>query len=321
MSVPTGVPQTRPIAYGGGSITDTAGYRQLTLAAAQAAYTSFVIPGYDAATRGQIPWGLLTRLTRDVVAKNPAVVLLDFAANATDDDVSKQTAEACIRRVRALCPNAAIFMPLFPRFEPYAEDGSTLSNQAVITYLLSLAATYDALALDIKSIMVTAIGLGAEVSDWYTSADGVHPDAVGHQFITDEIMAVWSEALFAFDGSQYGSIPDRVYDSVEWENTEINIDAIDGVAVGTWATSTTRLTSATVGSTLEFTGTFRSYGLEWLGGGISHSVDGGAYSAAVAASPYTDMPVPLDLTLERAAHTVTIKVESGTVEVVRFIAV
>jgi hypothetical protein len=161
-------------------------------------------------------------------------------------------------------------------------------------------------------------------------ADLVHPSVTGHARLSDLLLETLTLGFVQGADSWTHSLADyaRQYDDGTFEDTTgyTSINATGGTVTGTWATvATTQRTSSTADSTIEFTGTFRSWGFEMgtydnSAVSIGITTDGGVeqiVGSLGANRPYIRMAV--DMT--DASHTIKIRVISGTFHLARFLAI
>jgi hypothetical protein len=316
------------LAFVGGSITwsPTPGWRLGTLDALQTTHIDTLLPGYLVATNGQTAWEHLVRLASEVVARNATMVFVDLAANHGSTDYDKGTCEAYIRKLRTALPNATILMPLFATWASGAATDP--SNQTVINWLITLAEHYDVGILNIAATMDALRDLGTNaLTDWYTTPDWTHPNAAGYAFITAQMLPLLTESYLAGGGTPWtGDIADyaRLYtETASWEATPQARNGTDNDGeTGTWTTVTTTSRRSTVAtSTISWTATCQSFGLDVVigSGAIEWDVDGGGWTALnLATHPRA---ITFISALALGAHTITIRVTSGTVTINRFLAI
>jgi hypothetical protein len=143
----------------------------------------------------------------------------------------------------------------------------------------------------------------------------VHPSNLGHAAIADQIEAEYTNTEYS------GDLPTRLTNCAEFEVTPIiRLGTDNDGETGTWTTAGTGRTSSTADSTITWTGTFRSFGIDnnsVASGVLSWQVDGGTWTNYTL----TTTPVLISADYTLGSHTVVIKVISGTVRINEFHAI
>jgi len=317
--------------YFGGSITagaladsEATSWRGLLGTWLGAHFGQFNVTNVKSSYGGTGSWYGLIRLNSDVIVNNPDVVFIDFAVNDTADDGTgtrpngfAPAAEAVIRNIRTAFPNAKIVIWIFT----WPDNYSHLSNRTSRDKWINLAAYYgvDIYRWDqyLESLMGT--GYTDVMVETYFGTDvphTVHPSQLGHT-------AAFNLAKYKFanfdDG--YGALPSRYFaESEDYEQTPIIRNGTDNDGeTGIWSTSGNMRVSSSADSTITYTGTFCSFGLDYnntASGVVAWSVDGGAYTNLTL----DVKPVAL-WNGTRAVHTVVFKVVSGTASINKFMAI
>ena len=117
--------------------------------------------------------------------------------------------------------------------------------------------------------------------------------------------------VFLPEGGQSlpSSLPARLYDNGDYENTPVRItgDQFDSRS-GTWTDTDTRIESTTEGSIVTYEATCQSYGAYREDGGVDVveiSIDGGAYASLVFGHGGRTIPAG------RGLHTISIRIPAG----------
>jgi hypothetical protein len=266
----------------------------------------------------------LTRLTTDVTAKAPALITLDGAVN----DVSFGSigsrlygffpaTEALIRRTITENPGSAVYAWIFTYPPNYS---LTPSRSDARDLWVALANHYGVHLLRwdeyVESLLPTPY-TDAEAEAYFL---GVHPTDLGHA-----AAGALAQAHVLPLQIPPQTLPARYYaESEDYEATPIirTGNNNDGES-GTWAGTAPARTSNTANSTISWTGTFCSFGLDTnygaSAGVMAWSVDGGAFTNFTLTT--SGGPICVISNFVRGAHTVTIKVVAGLVTINRFMAI
>jgi hypothetical protein len=186
-------------------------------------------------------------------------------------------------------------------------------NASQLAEFTALATHYGIPMVTVWDYVAADIAAGRyHLSDYLL--DVVHPTAYGHA-----LMSGWIEhyltSNFLATRQMPTPLPARLYDNGDYENTAVIKNGTDYVALtGTWTPSGTTISSSVVNSTVTYSGTFQSFGRPEYDGSVQVSIDSGAYQTI------TFGPNGYQL-VSRAAHTITIKVVSGTVTISEFWAI
>lgn len=147
------------------------------------------------------------------------------------------------------------------------------------------------------------------------TADKTHPTALGYAQMAELV-----KPLVFSGGAKPSPLPARLYDSEGLENTPTRVNGNTGTETGTgWSDAgAAGRQSSTAGDTIAFTATCESYGVYRADGAtltVEVDIDGGGFASV------TLWQNGIDILAGRAAHTITIKVVSGTLRVDEFWAV
>lgn len=282
-------------------------------------YPTRAFVSINAAKGGHNTWSNLVRLTADILNANPNVIVLDHA-NDSDDNKSKATMEAFIRRVWTESPATKLVIVESPTWITQDTGNNAIvdtpTNTTVITLMRSIAAYY--------GIPIAAYWewCKAVVPDDYDLldlvSDTVHPTQLGYIAMGDTVLPYLPDG----GGSRPDTLPTPLYaDTILYQNEPTRtVGTGNDAMTGTWTTTATRITSTTAGSTVTFSATCQSFGIYRSDGGVSSgievSVNGGAYSDLVQYQ--NGNPVAAG----RGLHSITFRVKTGgTVRIDEFWAI
>jgi hypothetical protein len=283
------------------------------------------------ATGGTDSWFALVNLAT-TVGYNPTHVFVEYAINDAAYYSGDQTssarangwwpaAEALIRRLRVEAPTARlVFVNLGTQ---YGCDLGTVYAEARDTWH-ALCTHYDLEEHQISRWLEDVIGTTPSTAECNIYYDGAHFKLAGHA----EIYAMLEphfESWFPSSGSGWsGTLPAPLYaDVADWIHPPTLRTGIDndGETGAGWATAGTVRSSSTAGDTISWTGTFCSFAVDIVttsAVSLAWQVDGGDYttvSVSVGVAAIRRLHC-----LDRDAHTVTVKVVSGTLQINRFLA-
>lgn len=275
---------------------------------------------FRAATDGQTSWDGAFRVYDELLDYDLHALVIDHAANNLDTDVYKYQLEGQIRRIRTLYPNTKIVMVVHGRYLDPATNNHTEERPNVTAFMRTLATAYDLELVDCADLVTNS---PLNMSTWYTAPDGVHPDDDGEVIMGALVAAALTPGFLA--STQYsGSLPSRIHDeAVNYEGAPIERTGVanDG-ETGTWTTvSTTYRQSVNAGDTLQYSGTFSSWGFESGGSGtLEWQIDGGGWTSINLGTRNAQPYLVSDHLGTSAAHTVVFRVVSGTCQIRRFLA-
>jgi lysophospholipase L1-like esterase len=254
---------------------------------------------------GHNTWSNLVRVSSALTA-DTQVFLLDHA-NDGDNTKDNCALEALIRKMWTYNPNIRIVGISSPSW-----NTQDTSNDALVATPTNLATTgvkksifeyYGVSYADYLAEMIDLVPETYHLNELV--ADTVHPTETGYG-----IMASLVEAFLPSSGAQLsGSLPDYLYaDTPDFEETPTikNGTAYDSKS-GTWAEVGTTIESSTAGSTVVYSGTFRSFGkyrASGTDGSVEVDIDGGGFSAKAFYQNGYDIGT-------RAAHTITVRIPAG----------
>lgn len=269
----------------------------------------------NAAVSGRNTWNNLVRLSAEILAYAPDLVVLE-CVNDGNTIPSGATVEAFIRRVWAARPTARVLVfNFFAVADPNVNANvNSPVNEADILALEAVVDHYSLPLMDYWGRIQELVNNQGHDLDEYM-ADTVHPLAAGHS----EAYALLESHLFS-GGSMPSSLPARLYAaSADYERTPSRIlgTGYDS-RTGTWSDTDTRTQSSEVGATITYHATCLSIGSYRADGGtntVQVSVDGGAFADFVLYENGTALPEG------DGAHTFVIKVVSGTVRIDEFLAI
>jgi lysophospholipase L1-like esterase len=271
----------------------------------------------NAGIGGSTSWYALASQLEVITANSPDAVCVEFAVNDAFTEFYAKTAEALIRRIRTVLPLARIVFIAFTRVGDPAVDDATNLNQDIHDRWKALCNLYGVAFVSFADALVSAVAGGEHVATYMT--DTLHPTATGHALAATVLEATMASAV---NGGTMPVLPARLYDCADFENAPIVRNGTDNEGeTGTWTTvSTTSRRSTVANSTISWTGTFVSCGIQTVDGVISWQIDGGAWTQL----DLTNYGPGIELTttaLVRGVHTLTIRVDSGTVQIDRFLSV
>ncbi|MFZ2992516.1 MAG: SGNH/GDSL hydrolase family protein [Microgenomates group bacterium] len=268
---------------------------------------------------GKDSWYSLIRLQTDVIDLAPDLIIYDCAINDNDQSPYAKCEEAVIRRLRTALPDAKIAGIIFGTTANRLGTDPTNTKATTAAQVREILTHYGILYADQTAAVVTSVNAGT-----YTLAqifaDTIHPADVGHllgkQTLDDVIPTALTQTL--------PSLPTPLHDTAgDYSQTPIIRVANDNDGeTGVWAESGTDEASSTADSTITWTGAFSSFGFD-TGYGASQTyawqIDGGAWTnVSPSTVGYTNN---LLWSGARGAHTVVVKVVTGTITVKRFLAV
>ena len=263
------------------------------------------------AISGHNSWSNLVQLVR-----GDDLFVID---TANDDNVTKDKSslEALIRRLWAAKPTTRIIFISSPTW--FLQDTSnnaivnTPTNIDSLNAVIALASHYGIPLVDYWGWCKTVVPGTYNLTD--LTADTVHPTALGYAN-----MAALLEVLLPGGGTaQPNPLPARLYDNGDYENAPtVKLGTEYDSRSGTWSDNGTEVSSSEVGAIITYSATCQSFGAYRTDAGsndVQVSIDGGAYANA---SFYQNGTV---IAGGRAAHTIAVKVKSGTVKVTQFWAI
>lgn len=287
-------------------------------------FNKFVNSGVNATPS----WYGLVRLQEDVLDYAPEIVYVEFAVNdveydAVGDRVSgfAPTAEAIIRRIRNALPNTKIVVMIFT----YPDNYSYMSavRRSTRDKWINVASIYGLTLIRWDTYLEELMGpdyTDPDVTDYMSSAGNVHPNDAGHAAAADVVKrdfgSLSSEAVTPLPDCIYAESED--YEQVPTIRWGIDNDGETGTGWENYYYVARR--SSTANDTIQWAGTFCSFGLDKGNGtgSVAWSVDGGDETELDLSNYGTNTPI---WNFARGSHTVTFRVVSGLVEIRRFLAI
>ena len=310
----------------------------------------------NAAAGGTDSWYSLIRLQSDALANAPDIIFVDEAVNdmelAPSNPAWPYVGEALIRRIRTALPHCKIVICNFMR--PAGSDTGPDPDTETVRAAWNRIASYyqcDLYRMDTGLLgVLPARPTTAQIDAYFSAPGNVHPNDRGHALIFSGISGAidllaengWTGNLAGYARlgaytEEYESAPTILSGSEllaqkslagVWSPANAGCSGAGTPAAcctGSGTGSCSGASSAAAGSTLSFTGGMVMAGLDvvlqngsWPAG-LQYSLDGGAWTTLVPQnSPVSDsefMFVPG----ARAAHTLCIRLSSGTVTINRLL--
>lgn len=185
----------------GANATDQAltSYRARTQELLEARYPRARFHCYDAAIGGTGSQLGVFRLRRDVLARKPDLVFLDFSAN--DDNwngspLSFASYESLLRRIirDSGVPVVAVMFPFMCDIEPGLESGTSAHLKGV-TRRLQIAAAYGVPAADVAALIIDRVRKKDTTLDRLWDTDGGHPGDAGYRLFADAAFAAFEKGV------------------------------------------------------------------------------------------------------------------------------
>ena len=286
-------------------------------------YPKINFTNFNDASNGGTSWSKLVDLQAGVIANNPDLFIFDVTNDGNDVDRDTACQESIIRKLWTAKLGTKVIGITFGSYsmDNIASNTPTANNAALNDALVAICSYYGIPCIDYEQAVKVLVLDGATLSDYLV--DTVHPSNLGHALANTLLTAELTNPMF--DGIPQCSTfvaKDYLYGNGDYENTPVIRTGVDNDGeTGTgWADDSTARVSSTANDTIAWTGTFQSFGLDFdnSSGVIQYSVDGGAYSSSVDLTTLTTNNCIWSGT--RAAHTITIKVISGTVKILRFLS-
>ena len=211
------------VAYFGGSITQMDGWRRLTQEWLSKRYPQTRFREINAAIGGTGSDLGVFRVGKDVIAKNPDLVFVEFATNDSgkDPEGTLRNFDGIVRQIWANDPETDIVFvytvtaksvkhylegrrqPTAIEMEKIAEHYGIPSvdwgvevarQQRTGKLVMSMGEAYTAMAPDIKNKDAEAIAMMKREGKTLFAKDGVHPALSGHEIYVSELVALWQAA-------------------------------------------------------------------------------------------------------------------------------
>lgn len=305
------------VVYMGTSVTNAAsGYREYSANWLDYSHSdTFTIT--NASKSGSSLWNNAYRLDT-ALAYNPDVVIFDGINDG--HAFHREAMEGMIRRIWAARPTCKIvFVKVFSLSAGSRFDDANANPTAMQAWQQTyedMATHYGIPTVDYEAKMQELVAGGRHLYEFLI--DTVHPNAIGHQVISSLLEPVLTDAFLT--GTQKPAVlPARLYDDGSYENAGFGLNGTAYTSrTGTWTDSGTTVSSSEAGATITYSGTLQSFGIDPGDGStppvVQMSLDGGAYSSLQTSTNGTDIG-------SRGAHTVTLKVVSGTLKIATFMAI
>ena len=301
----TGV-SSMPIAWAGSSWTIGSYYspRVQTWLISNINYLQYNFSFTNAARSGNNVWSNLVRLTREILASNPQVIILDHA-NGT---VNNFTLEAFVRRVWTFNPAIKIILIETPTWNTldYHNNDNVISplNVDTMTAVNAVASHYEIPIIRVWEWAKTVVPDTYNLDTLFP--DGVHPQGEGvYTYITNQIESTLTQGMTRYTST----LPTRVYNCQDYENESVIKNGTDYTSrTGTWTDTSTRTESSVAGSTITYTATCQSFGSYRADSGsntVEISIDGGVFSSMTLYQNGVEVPSG------RGSHTITIRIPTG----------
>lgn len=302
----------------GGSITARSNSYARVLGAWLA--KTYSIQPYAVALPKQSAWEEIFKLVR-ITARQPAIVICDWACNNKNQAVYQDVSEALIRLITAQT-GARLMLVLFGRF-PSDLSSATLENRPVADALIAIGAHYGATIVDAGAIMQQRIISGQNrLTDWYKPGDGIHPNGSGQRFVAGLIRDYFTPSYLSGSGAGLPSPlrPDASYYETAPKITRWGIDH-DGTS-GSWSRSGKAIISNQRGASIQWRGAFRAFGLACQSSkkaAVFYRVDNGGW---IAFDPTYRRGLPrlIDV-LPQGEHIVEFQLMSGEWAVQEWVAI
>jgi lysophospholipase L1-like esterase len=255
---------------------------------------------------GHNSWSNLVRLSSSLNA-NTQTVLIDHVQDG-DTTITKCSLEAMIRRIWTYNPDIRIIGISSPSWQTQdISNDALVSTPTNISTINRVKADFEYYGTSYADYLAEMIDLVPETYhlNELVSGDTVHPSETGYG-----VMASLVEAFLPSSGAQLsGSLPDYLYEyTPDFEETPtITLGTDYDSKTGTWAEVGTTIESSTAGSTVVFSGTFRSFGkyrASGADGSVEVDIDGGGFNVLAISQNGYDIGT-------RAAHTITVRIPAG----------
>jgi hypothetical protein len=299
--------------FAGSSFTYGDGYRKKSTSWELLNYPNYDFDFTNMAIGGHNTWSNLVRLQT-----GDDLFIIDHA-NDNSRDMDFASMESIWRLLWEENPHARIVLIQSPSWVLRdIDDDDNVDNPingAVMNDYVTLANHYGVSVVRYWDWCIEVVDAGTYHLNELT-ADTVHPTELGYTN-----MAELLEAHLPNGGGQKpDTLPSRLYDSEDYENTPTRTLGTDyDSKTGSWTETGTQASSSEADATITFSATCQSYGFYRADGTANPaalvSIDGGDFAA------YTPSQNGTPIAAGRAAHTIIVKVVSGTVEIDEFWAV
>jgi lysophospholipase L1-like esterase len=185
----------------GANATDQAltSYRARTEEMLEARYPKARFQCYDAAIGGTGSQLGVFRLERDVLARKPDLVFVDFSAN--DDNWNGNprvfaSYESLLRRIirDGQAPVVAVMFPFKWEVGPGLENGTTAHLRG-LTRRMEIAAAYGVPAGDAAALIIDRVRRTETTLEQIWDTDGVHPGDFGYRLFAEAAFAAFEQGV------------------------------------------------------------------------------------------------------------------------------
>ena len=310
----------------------------------------------NAAVGGTDSWYSLIRLQTDALADAPDIIFVDEAVNDGELDPSNpawpQVGEAIIRRIRTALPHCKIVICNFMR--PVGSDATPDANTEKVRAAWNTIAGYyrcDLFRLDTALLgVLPANPTTAQIDGYFSGPGNVHPNNGGHALIFSGISSSinlltengWSGNLADYPRLNPSTAGYEAASTILSGWDLVGQDSSTGVwtlanagcsgaglpsacCTGVGTGSCSGVSSTQAGSTLSFTGGMVMVGLDvdlqngsWPAG-LQYALDGGAWHALVPQNSQVWDSEFMFIAGVRGAHTITLRLNSGTATINRLL--
>jgi lysophospholipase L1-like esterase len=233
------------VVFFGGSLTwganasdpQITSYRGLMTQFLREKYPSTAITFYDAAIGGTGSQLGMFRLDRDVLARKPDLVFLDFTVNDWAEGTDQQTLGSYERILRELLANRAMVMPVFMMFRGHAEmpDAPLPARHQAH---LKLAEAYSLPSANTVPYVLDKIRAGADINTLWPF-DTAHPDDPGYRLFFECVRDRYEQAIKV---DAPATVPEKtVFEDLYPKRTRLTL--AEGHLPGGWTREKTRRTS------------------------------------------------------------------------------
>jgi len=216
-------------------------YRANVAQRLEAAYPRAHFHFWDAAIGGTGSQLGVFRLERDVLARRPDLVFLDFSANddiTSDNPETLASYEAIVRRLIAEA-HAPVVQMIFP-FKWNVVDGD-LAKMKRRTAHLAIAQAYHTAVGDAIALAIERVKMGATTLERLWPLDGVHPCDEGYVLFAD---AAWSAFQDAVQRKVVCRVPEKMlYGDAYLRSARVRISSLGALPPG-WKVGLVNRTSA-----------------------------------------------------------------------------
>ncbi len=216
------------VAYLGGSITEGKNYTTPFSKYLQTTFAKGKFTEVNAGMSGTSSVVGLVRSEKDIVAKNPDIIFLEFSVNDHEDIMYKKCFESCIKKFLDM-PNEPAVCVLITR----AQGGFSSQSQ-----MYPIGKNFDIPVISMDDALTKAFSSGyLKTSDYYS--DEYHPHQKGGQLIADCMSYFVRQALRSENLKTSYTQPTSYVYGAEYANC-VNVDpkTLDNFNAGSWSAGT-----------------------------------------------------------------------------------